>query len=170
MLSPQVRLFAAPWTVARQSMGFPRQEYCSGLPFPPPRDLSDPGIKPTSPVSPALASRFFTTESPGKPSSGRKESICRKTTEQSEYPKAWRLLLKSHHFHSPVPWWGYANWFESGMFAVKSWPGFLKSENHHSECSRMINLSFTYFETHHPATNRLTAKSVKFMKGMEVQP
>ena len=49
------------------SMGFPRQEYWSGLPFPPPEDLPDPGIKPMSPVSPALAGRFFTTEPPGKP-------------------------------------------------------------------------------------------------------
>ena len=45
------------------SMGFPRQEYCSGLPFPS-GDLSDPGIEPTSP---ALAGGFFTTEPPGKP-------------------------------------------------------------------------------------------------------
>ena len=41
----------------------------SGLPFPPPGDLPDPGIKPASLVSPAVASRFFTTESPGKPKS-----------------------------------------------------------------------------------------------------
>ena len=49
--------FATPWTVARQaplSMGFPKQEYWSKLPFPPPEDLLDPGIKPASPVSPAL--------------------------------------------------------------------------------------------------------------------
>ena len=49
--------FATPWTVARQnplSMGFPRQEYWSGLPFPPPRNRPDPGIEP---VSPALARR-----------------------------------------------------------------------------------------------------------------
>ena len=47
-------------------MGFPRQEYWSGLPFPPPGDLPDPGIKPESPVSPALAGGFFTTETPEK--------------------------------------------------------------------------------------------------------
>ena len=44
-----VRLFATPWTVARQallSMGFSRQEYWSGLPFPSPGDLPDPGIEP----------------------------------------------------------------------------------------------------------------------------
>ena len=45
-------------------MGFPRQEYRSGLPFPSPGDLPNPG---TEPVSPALAGRFFTTEPPGKP-------------------------------------------------------------------------------------------------------
>ena len=47
-------------------MGFPRQEYSSGLPFPSPGDLPNPGIKLTSPVSPALAGGFFTTEPPGK--------------------------------------------------------------------------------------------------------
>ena len=55
------------WTIACQaplSMGFPRQEYWSGLPFPPSEDLSDPGIEP---ASLALAGGFFTTEPPGKP-------------------------------------------------------------------------------------------------------
>ena len=49
-------------TVARQvplCMGFPRQEYWSGLPLPPPGDLPDPGIEP---LCPALASQFFTAE------------------------------------------------------------------------------------------------------------
>ena len=59
-----VQLFAILWTVALQdplSVGFSRQEYCSGLPCPPPGDLPDPGIKSTSLVSPGLAGRFFTT-------------------------------------------------------------------------------------------------------------
>jgi len=47
-------------------MGFPRQEYWSGLPFPPAGDLPNPGVKLPSPVSPALACRFFTTVPPGK--------------------------------------------------------------------------------------------------------
>ena len=54
----RVRLFVTPWTIARQappSIGFSRQEYWSGLPCPPPGDLPDPGIKPASVVSPALA-------------------------------------------------------------------------------------------------------------------
>ena len=46
------------------SMEFSRQVYWSGSPFPSPGDLPNPGIKPTSP---ALGSRFFTTETPGKP-------------------------------------------------------------------------------------------------------
>ena len=62
-----VRLFATPWTLALLaplSMGFPRQKYWSGLPCSPPGDLLDPGIKPTSPVSPALAGRFFIAKLP----------------------------------------------------------------------------------------------------------
>ena len=63
-----VQLFATSWTVAHQtplSMGFPRQEYWSRSPclppgdLPDPGDLLDPGIKPMSPVTPALAGRFF---------------------------------------------------------------------------------------------------------------
>ena len=48
-----VRLFGTPWTVAHQgllSMGFSRQEYWSGLPFPSPKDLPNPGIEPGSPA------------------------------------------------------------------------------------------------------------------------
>ena len=59
-----IPLFATPWTIAHKallSVEFPKQEYWSGLPFPTTGDLPDPGIRPTSPVSPALAGRFFTT-------------------------------------------------------------------------------------------------------------
>ena len=61
---------ATPWAVAHQaplSMGFPRQEYWSGLLFPPPQDLPDPGIKPSTLASPTLAVRFLTIVPPGKP-------------------------------------------------------------------------------------------------------
>ena len=65
--------FATPWTVAHQtplSMGFPRQEYWSGLPWPPSGDLPNPGIEP---ASPALAGGFFTNrttrEAPCSPGS-----------------------------------------------------------------------------------------------------
>ena len=60
----RVWLFAILRTVAHQaplSMGFPRQEYQSGLRYLPPGDLSDPGIDPTSLMSSALAGKFFTT-------------------------------------------------------------------------------------------------------------
>ena len=63
----RVRLFGTPWTVAYQaplSMGFSRQEYWSGLPFPSPGDLPNPGIKPGSP---ALQADALTSEPPGKP-------------------------------------------------------------------------------------------------------
>ena len=59
------------WTVAHQaplSMELSRQEYWSGLPFPHPRALPDPGIKPVCLASPALVVGFFTIEPPGKPS------------------------------------------------------------------------------------------------------
>jgi len=61
LLSP-VRLFASLWTTACQtplSMGFSSQEFWSGLPFPPPGDLPDPGIELASPTSPAPAGGFF---------------------------------------------------------------------------------------------------------------
>ena len=66
-LLSRVRLFATPWTVAYQappSMGFPRQECWSGLPFPSPGDLTDPGIEPGSP---ALQTDALWSEPPGKP-------------------------------------------------------------------------------------------------------
>ena len=65
-----VQLFVIPWTVARQGslpIGFLRQDYGSGLPFPLPGHLPDLRIISKSPVSPPLASRFFTTAPSGKP-------------------------------------------------------------------------------------------------------
>ena len=66
-LLSRVRLFATPWTVAHQaplSMGFSRQEYWSGLPFPSPGDLPIPGIEP---MSPELQADALTSEPSGKP-------------------------------------------------------------------------------------------------------
>ena len=65
-LLSRVRLSATPWTVARQappSMGFSRQEYWSGLPFPSPGDLPNPGIEPRSPT---LQADSLLSEPPGK--------------------------------------------------------------------------------------------------------
>ena len=63
-----IRPFATPWTVAHQAplfMKVPRQEYWSGLRFPPPGDLPDPGIEPVSPTS-KVDSLPLTAEPPGK--------------------------------------------------------------------------------------------------------
>ena len=73
MLS-RVWLSATPWTVALQaplSERLPKQEYYSGLPFPPPGDLPNPGTEPASPVSPALTGRWSVTTAPP-----RKSDIC----------------------------------------------------------------------------------------------
>ena len=62
----RVQLFVTLWTVGHQappSMGFPRHEYWSGLPFPSPGDLPDPGIEPKSPT---LQADALTSEPPGK--------------------------------------------------------------------------------------------------------
>ena len=67
-----VRLFATPWAAAQEapvSMEVSRQEYWSGLLFPPPGDLPNPGTESVSPASPESTGRFFfffTTEPPGK--------------------------------------------------------------------------------------------------------
>ena len=64
----RVQLSVTPWTVAHQaspSMGFSRQEYWNGLPFPSPGDLPDPGMEPGSL---ALEADALTSEPPGKPS------------------------------------------------------------------------------------------------------
>ena len=66
-LLSHVQLFATPWTVAYQaprSMGFSRQEYWSGLPFPSPRDLPNPGIEPGSPT---LQTDALLSKPPRKP-------------------------------------------------------------------------------------------------------
>ena len=68
MLALSSPTLVTPWTVARQaplSMEFSRQEFWSGLPFPTPGGLLEPGIKSSSLMSPALAGRFFTTVPPG---------------------------------------------------------------------------------------------------------
>ena len=65
-----VQLSATPWPVAHQallSIGFFRQEYWGGLPFPPPGNLPDSGIETKSLISPALAGRSLPLEPPGKP-------------------------------------------------------------------------------------------------------
>ena len=96
-----VRLFATPWTIVHQaslSMGFPRQEYWSVLPFPSPGALPHPEVKPTSLVSPALACGFFATEPPGKPLLCLQNSI---NTSHLAGKDFWLFLSK---FVSHFPW------------------------------------------------------------------
>ena len=67
LVSQSFLTLSDPWTVAHRaslSMELSWQEYCSGLPFPPPGDLTDSRIEPAALT---LAGRFFTTEPPGKP-------------------------------------------------------------------------------------------------------
>ena len=87
-----VQLFANLWTIALQaplSMGFSRQEYCSGFPCPPPGDLPNPGIELASLPSPAWAGSFFTTSATWEAHSSvsitsfKKKSCC-----DSKWPNA----------------------------------------------------------------------------------
>ena len=81
-----VQLFATPWTVTSQaplSVRFFKQEYWSELPFPPPGDFPDPGIKP---ASPAWAGEFFNPEPPGKPAIHIHVSILPQTPLSSRLP------------------------------------------------------------------------------------
>ena len=93
----RVRLFPTPWTVAHQappSMGFSRQEYWSGLPFPSPGDLSDPGIKPRSP---ALQADALTSEPPGKLKLIGKDSDAGRDWGQEEKGTTEDEMAGRHH-------------------------------------------------------------------------
>ena len=85
-------LLTTLWTVAHQallSMGFPRQEHWSGLPFPSPGHLHNPGIKSTSPT---LAGRFFTTEPPGLP---RKDIVVQSPSCVWLFMTPWTAALQT---------------------------------------------------------------------------
>ena len=78
-----------PWTVAYQAsmtMGFSMEECWSGLPFPSPGGLPDPGIKRDSLVSPALTGGFFPTAPPGKPIRYKIVCICLSQTRKPSFP------------------------------------------------------------------------------------
>ena len=97
-----VLLFVTLWTVAHQaslSTRFSRQEYQSGLPFPPPGHLLDPGIEPTSLAPPALASKFFTPAPPRKSYSARfrSDQISHSVVSDSLRPH------ESQHARPPCP-------------------------------------------------------------------
>ena len=105
-----------PWTVAHQpplSMGFSRQEYWSGLPFPSPEDLPDPRIEPVSPVWQGIScitNGFFTAEPPGEALVGMglinwlPEKLTRLRTPWRFYPSfcALKKILPAHFFNYSV--------------------------------------------------------------------
>ena len=82
------------------SMGFSRQGHWNGLPFPPPRNLLDPGTEPAFPVSPVLAGRFFTTEPPVKPYPRKDESKVYQIFSTEKKDK-----YKAGDHGSIVEWW-----------------------------------------------------------------
>ena len=99
-----VRLFMTLWTVACQaplSMGFSRQENWSGLSFPTPGDLPDPGIKPTSLASPALTSRFLVPSASCLPL-----LICSCLVMKTELPRwlSGKESTRQHRRHGFHPW------------------------------------------------------------------
>ena len=109
----RVRLFATPWTAAHQappSMGFSRQEYWSGLPFPSPGDLPDPGIEPRSP---ALQADALTSEPPGSP---------KHNTSQSQFLRREDYTVPDHSIL-----YIYALWEKTGWTFITSSVQFSRS-------------------------------------------
>ena len=104
-----VWFFVTPWTGAYQaplSMGFSRQEYWSGFPFPPPGDIPDPVIKPGSP---ALQADSLPPESPGKLTNSPREWEIRKNIQSLAYEAAFgrfncSVQLLSHFWLFVTPW------------------------------------------------------------------
>ena len=102
----QGQLFATAWTAAWQpplGMGFSRQEYWSGLPCPPPGDLPNPGIKPTSLVSPILVVRFFTTNA---------------TWETLKWPTAWVNAYSYYIIYWILTYWPESVCMHDGMILI----------------------------------------------------
>ena len=103
----RVQLFATLWTIVFQiplSIKFPRQEYLSGLPFSSPGDLPDPGIKPTSLKSPALANGFCAAwEAPIRVSHYKQEQVDQREQVESTPALPEASLKKSNCLHSHQP-------------------------------------------------------------------
>ena len=99
-LLSRVRLFATPWTIAYKaplSMGFSRQGYWSGLPFPSPEDLPDPGIEPGSPT---LQADVLPSEPPGKPLEYTEE-LYKKGLQFSSVQFSCSVVSNSLQLHEP---------------------------------------------------------------------
>ena len=97
-----VQLFVIPWPVALQvpqSIRFSREEYQRGLPFSPPGDLPDSGIKPESLVSLAVTGRFFTTGPPGKPCDTVTLWDMVWLSKRMKYVSIWQGILDTGKWH-----------------------------------------------------------------------
>ena len=115
----RVRLFATPWTaayLAPLSMGFSRQEYWSGVPFPSPADLPDPGIKPMSPAWQAILYHWATREALGSHWSG-KYWVGQKF--HSDFP--YDLMVKPKWIFWPIQYLHY-------IHILKRWPWFGRAD------------------------------------------
>ena len=102
----RVRLFATPWTVARQaplSMGFSRPEYWSGLPCPPPGDLPDSGMEPVSPVAPALHADSLPLSHRGSPRGALHDKKTPKSPGSQAINQALQFLAGLAHRHDLLP-------------------------------------------------------------------
>ena len=121
-LLSRVWLFSTPWTVACQapvSMNFSRQEHWSGLPFPTPGDLPDPGINPESPAS---AGRFFTTVPPGKLQrlgllTCKTKRICGTWGAMVQMKGCWLSPPEGAGQHTPEP--GFLGWARAKLLGTK---------------------------------------------------
>ena len=95
-----VQFFETPWTIVHQVSllrGFPRPEHWSGLPCPPPGDLPNPGIEPTSLVSPALSSEFFTTNTTWEAQIHVYISWIKNICYDKEYLLHWKRMCATHN-------------------------------------------------------------------------
>ena len=158
-----------PQTVALEaslSMGFPRQESCSGLPFPLPGDLPDPRIKPMSLVSPALAGRFLTTCTTWEAIwpfwsvriyfnldedvavwSALKQATCHIYKVSFPFSMCFILLLLAHPpppYNRPLP--GSASFLWAPMAPLCMLPPFFKIGSHYlyTQFSELYFVNFTY--------------------------
>ena len=137
-LLSHVQLFVTPWTIAHQiplAMGFSRQEYWSWLPFPSPRDLPDPGIKPTSPASPALKGTTWEGQ----------EWVSGETQDD----------VNPGLYGAPSPRWCLITLYQSGE-GTQSHPFGFKSQSHHPVAGRLSNTLKLYhtWSTHTQSARR----------------
>ena len=123
-----------PWTVAHQapqSMGFSRQEYWSGLPFPSPGDLPNPGIKPRSP---ALQVNALTSEPPGKPL-----HICLFSVPLHQTENSW-MTGPICLFHHSVLSQGRSRYGQKETLLPDTLPNFQKTNLNYSKTIKMNSL------------------------------